>query len=202
LLHLGCGGGHLDRSLKETFAITGVDTSEEMLALARRLNPEVEYVRGDLRTLDLGRSFDAVAVFDSIDYMLREADLRRAFETAWRHLRPGGVFLTYAERSLERFVPDRTRASTRSAGDVTITLIEHEWDPDPGDSTFETTFVYFIRRGKTLSIETDRHMMGLFPLASWWRTLQQVGFDVIQVESTEAEPGEPGVPWFVCVKPG
>src|SRR5947209_1824980 len=39
LLHLGCGGGHLDKTLKQSFEITGVDLSPAMLALARRPNP-------------------------------------------------------------------------------------------------------------------------------------------------------------------
>ncbi|GAK57949.1 methyltransferase type 11 [Candidatus Vecturithrix granuli] len=43
ILHLGCGGGHIDLTLKKHFQVTGVDLSDEMLALARVLNPEVTY---------------------------------------------------------------------------------------------------------------------------------------------------------------
>jgi predicted TPR repeat methyltransferase len=69
LLDLGCGGGHNDRTLKQHFEVTGVDVSEAMLSLARRLNPEVTYALGDMRTVRLGKTFDAVIVADSIDYM-------------------------------------------------------------------------------------------------------------------------------------
>jgi trans-aconitate methyltransferase len=58
--------------------MTLVDLSEEMLVVSRRLNPECEHLLGDMRTLRLGRSFDAVFVHDAIDYMTTEADLRRA----------------------------------------------------------------------------------------------------------------------------
>jgi len=54
LLHLGPGGGHLDWTLKQHFHITAVDLSEDMLGLARPLNPEVTYLQGDMRTVRLG----------------------------------------------------------------------------------------------------------------------------------------------------
>src|SRR6266571_1133387 len=97
LLHLGCGGGHLDRTLKRSFEITGIDASPSMLALARGLNPKVAYRVGDMRSVRLGRRFDAVLIADSVAYMQTEKELRAAFRTAWVHLAPGGVFVTYVE---------------------------------------------------------------------------------------------------------
>jgi SAM-dependent methyltransferase len=47
LLHLGCGGGHNDYTFKKHFKVTSVDISEDMLALAKKLNPEVNYQYGD-----------------------------------------------------------------------------------------------------------------------------------------------------------
>ena len=90
LLHLGCGGGHNDHTLKQHFGVTGVDISPEMLGLARKLNPDVTYVEGDMRTVRLERTFDAVAILDSVNYMLAATDLRTAFDTAFAHLKPGG----------------------------------------------------------------------------------------------------------------
>ena len=37
---------------------------------------------GDLRSVRLGETFDAVLVHDAIDYMTTEVELRAAFETA------------------------------------------------------------------------------------------------------------------------
>ena len=47
-----------------------------MLALSRALNPECEHLAGDMRTLRLGRVFDAVFVHDAVCYMTTRADLR------------------------------------------------------------------------------------------------------------------------------
>jgi SAM-dependent methyltransferase len=62
LLHLGCGGGHNDYTFKRYFALIGIDISEEMLTLARKLNPEVKYHKDDMRTIRLGEVFDAIAI--------------------------------------------------------------------------------------------------------------------------------------------
>jgi hypothetical protein len=54
--------------LKARFAMTLVDLSGEMLAVSRRFNPECEHLQGDMRTVRLGRAFDAVFVHDAVDY--------------------------------------------------------------------------------------------------------------------------------------
>lgn len=93
LLHLGCGAGGNDYIFKRHFEVTGVDISENMLEIARKLNPEVTYIYGDMRAIKLGESFDAVAIPDSIGYMTTVKDLRSVTTTAHNHLKPGGMLL-------------------------------------------------------------------------------------------------------------
>ncbi|MBU7019138.1 MAG: class I SAM-dependent methyltransferase [Theionarchaea archaeon] len=202
LLHLGCGGGHNDYTFKTFFSVTGCDTSDNMLELARTLNPEITYVKGDMRSVRLEKSFDAVVIYDAIDYMTTPEDLKRAFQTAYTHLRPGGVFLTVVEDLPERFIQNKTEFSIRSQDDIEIVFIENKYDPDPSDTTFEYTFVYLIRRHGNLEIHTDRHICGIFTLDTWITLLEETGFDVTQQKfehSTFAE-GE-SYPLMVSIKP-
>lgn len=201
LLHLGCGGGHNDRTFKKRFTVTGVDVSDAMLGLARGLNPEVTYLRGDMRTVRLGKLFDAVAILDSIGYMTTAEDLRAAFQTAFEHLKPGGVFLTLAEETPERFQQNRTRCSIHSEGEVEICFIENCRDMDPSDSTFEATFVWVIRRGGRLEIEVEHQMGGIFPLGIWVKLLGDTGFEVRQSKFEDLDLTGGGCPMFVCIKP-
>lgn len=178
LLNLGCGAGHHDSAMKANFAITGVDISETMLEMARKLNPEIDYLHGDMRTLKLGRTFDVVTIFDSLAYMCTEADLRAAFATATRHLNPGGVFLSVLHETRETLVQNRTSFTTHRAGGVDLVFIENYYDPDPADTTYECTMVYLIRRNGLLSVETDLHVCGLFPLAAWEEQFAAAGLDL------------------------
>lgn len=203
LLHLGCGGGRHDYTFKNHFKVTGLDVSREMLGMARKLNPKLEYVCGDMRTVRLGTSFDSVAALDSINYMRTEDDLRRTFLTAYDHLNPGGVFLTFAEESLERFKQNRTIASTHTQGNIQVTFIENSFDPDPSDNHFEMTLIYLIRKKSQLEIHTDFHLWGLFEKHTWHSLLKETGFDVDELRfehSTFLE--DDTLPMFVCLKKG
>ena len=201
VLHLGCGGGHVDSGLKRYVRITGVDLSPSMLRLARRLNPEVGYRVGDMRSVRLGRTFDGVLISDAVAYMTSPRDLARAFATAYRHLRPGGSFVTYAEHVRERFEQNWTQAMRGHRGGVEIVFVENRYDPDPRDTTFEATFLFLIRRRGRLNVETDRHLLGLFPNAVWRRTLVQAGFQVRHAGPDPATRSDP-MSWFVGRRPG
>lgn len=201
LLHLGCGAGHNDYTIKRHFEVTGVDLSPAMLGLARGLNPEVEYLEGDMRSVRLGREFDAVIILDSIGYMLTEDALRRALTTASEHLRPGGVFLTVVEMEPATFVQNKTNAWTRARGDVELAFVENYYDPDPGDTTYECTFLFLIREGGKLRTETVSHLASMFPLQTWRESLKAVGFEVVELEFEMSGEHEASLPVLLGLKP-
>ncbi len=202
LLHLGCGGGMNDYTFKKHFQVTGVDISEEMLKLARKLNPEIRYVNGDMRTIQLGECFDAVIALDSINYMRTPGDLRSVFQTAYEHLNPDGVFLIIAEETAEKFKQNRTMSSCHFQGDVELVFIENIYDPDPVDTSFEATFVYLIRRKGELEMYIDRHLLGVFDIDTWHNLLRRVGFEIEQMKFEHSTfSKEEYLPMLVCVKP-
>jgi len=197
LLDLGCGGGHNDFHLKKWFHVTGIDISLGMLENARTLNPEIEYRLGDMRSAKLDRQFDSIIIADSIMYMLTEDDMLAAFKTAFEHLNPGGVFCTYIEELPDKFIPTTTVRDVRKMGGTEITFIEHKWDPDNRDTTFELLFVYIIKEGLDTRVELDRHTCGLFPLKVWKRLLKEAGFSV----RTSRFRDEGGEVFLTCQKP-
>ena len=186
LLHLGCGGGHNDYTFKKHFKVTSLDISEGMLTLAKKLNREVNYQYGDMRTTRLEERFDTVIALDSINYIKTEEDLQRTFITAYEHLKPGGVFLTLVEQIAGQFKQNNTTHSIHSQSDVEITFIENYYDPDPTDTNYEATFIYLIRAGGKLEVYTDRHLCGIFKLKTWLGFLKATGFEVKQVKFTHS----------------
>jgi SAM-dependent methyltransferase len=176
LLHLGCGAGLHDYSFKRHFKVTGVDISENMLEIARRLNPEVVYHLGDMRTIKLGESFDAVAIPDSIGHMTTLEDLRKVIVTAYEHLNPGGVLLILTDIA-EQFKQNNF-VYTGSKGDIEITIFENNYLPDTTATTYEATAIYLIRRKGKLEIHADHEVIGLFKRSTWLDLLKEVGFEV------------------------
>ena len=197
LLDLGSGGGHTDYHLKKHFEITGVDCSLEMVHISRRLNPEVTYHVGDMRTIRLGVSYDAVLITDALVYMLTEDDLRQAFQTAFQHLSPGGVFLTYVDAFRDHPKINEVRHSTYRYDNLLVTHIEHYYDPDPSDTTYEMMFINIIRRNGQPTVELDRHLGGVFDVEVYSRLLGEVGFKVVP-----SCLGDRSLPMFICQKEG
>ena len=186
VLELGSGGGNSAFHLKKRFAMTLVDLSPQMLAVSRALNPECEHVEGDIRTVRLGRTFDAVYVYDAICHMTTEADLRAVMQTAYEHLRPGGVAMFVPDFVRETFV-ENTDHGGNDTERGSVRFLQWTTDPDPHDTNYLVDFAILIRdlQGQTRLVH-DRHVYGLFHRATWRRLLRGVGFDLKSVEGAIA----------------
>ena len=201
LLELGCGGGNIASYFKQHFTCTLTDVSAQMLASSAQLNPECEHVQGDMRTVRLGRQFDAVFVHDAVVYMTTEDDLRQAMTTAYVHCRPGGVAVFAPDFVRERFTP-RTMHGGHDGVGRGLRYLEWEREPAPGATTFITEYAYLLQEdGQPTRCEYDTHVCGLFGRADWLRLLGEVGFRAtVRVVDFEEEPVET-VEVFVAIRP-
>ena len=99
VLDLGCGtGGHVIPLAQAGYRLTGVDRSTEMIATAVQkvaaAGVDPTMVVGDVRDLDLERTFDAViSMFAVVGYQLSNDDLAAMFAVVRRHLEAGGMFV-------------------------------------------------------------------------------------------------------------
>jgi hypothetical protein len=177
LLELGSGGGNNALHMKAAFAsVTLADLAPEMLAISRRLNPDCEHRVGDMRSLRLGRTFDAVFIHDAIDYMATEADLRTAIETAFIHCKPGGMALFVPDNVRETFEPSTEHGGSDGDGRA-IRYLEWSYDPDPSDHTCVTEYVLVMRQeGQTTVTEHQHSLYGLFDTGEWRTLLEEAGF--------------------------
>lgn len=95
VLDLCCGTGQLDRVLHARgYAVTGVDGSPEMIRHARRNAPGCAFLVADARDFAVAQPHDlALCLYDSLNHLVEEDDLRRAFGAVRAALRPGAPFL-------------------------------------------------------------------------------------------------------------
>jgi len=94
ILDLGCGTGEpLARYLTAGgFNVTGVDAAPAMIAICRQRFPESTWIEADMRTLALGRRFDAIIAWDSF-FHLDHDEQRAMFPIFQRHIAPEGLLL-------------------------------------------------------------------------------------------------------------
>jgi SAM-dependent methyltransferase len=86
ILELGCGSGALLACLQPVYGI-GMDISPKMVALAKKLHPEYEFIQMDANNFNLGRKFDAVVISDTVNDLW---DVQTTLENIYRHLKPNG----------------------------------------------------------------------------------------------------------------
>lgn len=180
LLELGCGGGNNAFHLKKYFELTLTDRSLQMLDQSRTINSECEHLQGDMRSVRLGREFDAVFVHDAVSCLTARDDLHACMETAFVHCKTAGVALFMPDMVRERFRTGIHHGGHDGSAESARSLRYLEWtfDPDPGDNSYTVDFAYFLREGKgPVRVEHDTHTMGLFSRADWLQLLASVGFD-------------------------
>jgi SAM-dependent methyltransferase len=178
--------------MKQDFDLTLTDISEEMLALSRTINPELEHVQGDMRTLRLGRRFDAVFVHDAICYMTTKVDLRAAVETAAAHCRPGGGVVLAPDYVRETFRESTDHGGHDGADGRGLRYLEWCVDSDPADTEYTTDFAILMREADgSVRVAHDRHVDGLFARETWLRLMGEAGFEarVTPLVHSEVEPG-------------
>lgn len=189
VLELGSGGGHNAVYLKQQCAMTLVDLAPEMVAVSRALNPDCEHFVGDMRSLRLGRTFDAVLIHDAIDYMLTLEDLGAAFATARAHVQPGGLLIVVPDHVAEMFEPGTEHGGNDADDGSGIRYLAWTHDPDPDDQQVVTDYVYALRAADgTLTTESERHHFGLFGQSQWTDALVGAGFEVTSLaEQTDED---------------
>jgi len=178
ILELGCGGGANASHLKRHYEMTLSDVSEPMLAQSRKINSELEHLVGDMRTLRLNRTFDAVMIHDAIDYMTNKTDLGAAIQTAAEHLRQGGLALFFPDHIKETFEGSTDHGGHDDDQGRGLRYVEWTWDPDPNDDTYIWDFAYMMRdQTGDVQVMHDRHICGVFSKATWLDLMQQAGLE-------------------------
>ncbi|HZK91271.1 MAG TPA: trans-aconitate 2-methyltransferase [Stellaceae bacterium] len=99
IVDLGCGPGNSTAPLKARWPdaqVTGIDSSAELLAAARRDHPGIDFVEGDIATWRAGEPADIVFANASMQWVGGHDTLMpRLFET----VAPGGVLAVQMPRN-------------------------------------------------------------------------------------------------------
>lgn len=196
LLDLGCGTGeHIERLTRYGVQCTGIDSSGDMLKIARqRCNSRAEFVAADMRNFDYYEEFDLVTcLFGSFDYMLTDEDVDRVLWNTWRALKPDGIGLFEVWNSVPvRRIGEKnlSRVSTTHYADTTIerqrgfNLLNEK-----NKTVVEVNYRYTVRDSKGSRDLTDCHVMRAFTPGEMTVFLKNNGFEIERVyASTLKEP--------------
>lgn len=128
VLDAGCGTGRVGRELaRRGLDVVGVDIDPEMLATAMRTAPDVDWRLGDLATVAIGRTFDAIVLAGNVMIFLTPGSEAAVLANMARHLRPGGRLIAGFQLAPGRLALERYDALAAQAA---LTLSERwaTWD--------------------------------------------------------------------------
>jgi len=92
---LGCGTGTLTALMqKEGYDMIGIDSSPEMLSVAKENHPEILFINQSICEFELYGTVDAAySSLDCINYLLEDDELYRHFSLINNYLNPGGIYI-------------------------------------------------------------------------------------------------------------
>ncbi|MBM4043581.1 MAG: class I SAM-dependent methyltransferase [Planctomycetes bacterium] len=173
VLELGSGTGkHAALLAERGYEVHGIERSAEMLASAeelvaerKRLNPEQPapaFSLGDIRTVRIGRRFDAViSLFHVVSYQITNEDILAALRTAREHLHADGVFVFDAWYG-PAVLTERPAVRVKRMSDAHIEVTRLA---EPrllfNDDVVEVNYHVFIRNTRTGEVRETRetHLM-------------------------------------------
>ncbi|MHB8663766.1 MAG: class I SAM-dependent methyltransferase [Acidimicrobiales bacterium] len=94
VLDAGCGTGRVAIELaRRGIEVVGVDNDRSMIDAARMRAPELEWVHGDVATLDLGRTFDVAVMAGNVPLFTPPGTTAALVAGCARHLADGGALV-------------------------------------------------------------------------------------------------------------
>ncbi|MEM7181910.1 MAG: class I SAM-dependent methyltransferase [Spirochaetota bacterium] len=93
ILDIGCGTGELLAYFPKKVYKCGVDNSLEMLEIARKKNPQINFIYGDMEKLKMPSTYDLiVSTHDSINYLTDFDKLHDHFSAIYSTLKTDGLY--------------------------------------------------------------------------------------------------------------
>jgi SAM-dependent methyltransferase len=129
VLDLCCGSGHVTRELAaRPYHVIGVDSSAELIEIAKRRLPAVAFTVQDVRRLALERPVDAaLSTFDSFNHLLSLEDLRSTFRSVRNALKDNGLFVF--DMNLEEAWSLDLHNWNATVNDDSVSLVRGSFDP-------------------------------------------------------------------------
>ena len=181
VLDLACGKGRHARAAAQLgHNVVGLDLSHNSIAAAKERAgglPNLTFVEGDMRSFDLGQTFDGVLnLFTSFGYFDRADDHTAVLGSITRHLRPGGfLVLDFLDVAFTKKHLSPSDTITREGVEYAITR-----ELKPGTNGGWDTFVKRIRHRDSEDVQEHVEKVAALTNPQLSGLIQSAGFDILE----------------------
>lgn len=172
VIDVGCGAGDLVDSL-EGWDYLGIDSSPDMIGIARQRYPHARFEVGDAQDLPEGPVDAIVAIGEVLNYATDLPGFINWVRRAREHLRPGGLLLLDLAGPTRADPEPRTRESTGQGYSLRVTTAT-----DPQRQTLTRTITVTTAD----ATETETHVLHLMDPVEVMAVLRSAGFEVTALD--------------------
>ena len=182
-IDLACGTGINSKTLKNIGfkKVLGVDISQEMLKEARLKYKNIYFIKKDFLSFK-GSKFknvDLVTCFyDSLNYLLKESDLKKTFLNVYKSLKPGGIFVFDLNTPEHAEGISSNRPSIFTNDDLFV-MMENKVK---GNFWFLELSIFIRKRGNTFSLFKEVHTEKMYKEEMVIKLLKSVGFKILETK--------------------
>jgi 2-polyprenyl-3-methyl-5-hydroxy-6-metoxy-1,4-benzoquinol methylase len=209
LLDVACGEGTFAVQMASSgWDVTGIDQSDEMLQFAREQALEkkvkVNFEKTDMRDMDFAPTYDmATCLYDALNYILEEIDLKLTFAGVNHALKPGGWFL-FDMNTIQGLAVGWVRQSSYIMQDTEDLVEIHRPTFDYEKQIASLKITGFIRQKKLWERIDEIHQERGYTISLLKNFLHETGFEVVDVVSNLKDFAPPSADtdrvWFVTKK--
>jgi SAM-dependent methyltransferase len=175
ILDVACGTGNHAFHLVKHFDITGIDINNEMLKLAKKKVKAGKFIKGDMKTLNLGTKFDVLmCMFSTIAYNLTYNELESTLRLFYDHLNTGGILIFDLNMHEDYWLGDRVWINTVVESDLQLARISPSPEKKP---ILDLDLIFFVKEKGKIDFDIDQHQIGLFNVNKINQILSGIGFD-------------------------
>jgi ubiquinone/menaquinone biosynthesis C-methylase UbiE len=195
LLDLACGTGELTlRFAQDDFQVTGVDLSEDMLAVAQAKAEEagmrIPFFQQNMIDLQGQAEYDVIGIFcDSLNYLRTEEEVIATFSNVFQHLANEGIFIfdVHSIYKIAHLFINQTYASSDEG-------VSYIWNSFAGEhpNSVEHELSFFVLEERTGKYERfdELHFQRTYTVQQYSNWLIEAGFELLEV-SADFENTEP-----------
>jgi ubiquinone/menaquinone biosynthesis C-methylase UbiE len=196
LLDVACGTGKHISYLCRDFDCIGLDMSEDMLEVARKKVPGVEFHQGSMTDFSLAKKFDVVlCLFSSVGYLRTNSEIRKAAANFARHMKRGAVLIV--EPWLRRSEWNNKTVHMQTYDGDSLKIARISFATSNGAFSVVDEWYLIGEKGKGLSYVKDHHRMRFFEPQVFLQAFRDAGLDPTFVEHGLM----PGRGLIIAIKP-
>ncbi len=201
LLDVACGtGGHV-QLLKNKFKVMGVDINKEMIDIARNKVPDVKFIEGDMKNLNINKRFDVITcLFSAMSYNLSLSEFKTTLQNFYSHLKEGGVVIFDLGINKNNWVEGMISVDTIVEKNLKLARI---CQSHLEDNIFQANFVFLIKEKGKVDFDIDCHDIGVFEVEQISEIMKNAGFSVSiygEFSKDKWRPDSMETPVFVGLK--